>query len=76
MAKTILEKGRGYKPNPLIMKCPTCGCKFTFENEDVKHMYKEGNLMGAVVHCPECNTLCCNLYNDMEEYYEAEEEEE
>ena len=76
MAKKILVKGDGCKPNPLIMNCPYCGCKFTFEEEDVKHMYKKGDLMGAVVHCPECKTLCCSLYNDMEEHCEDEDEDD
>lgn len=73
MAKIILEKGNGSpEPEILIMKCPHCGCKFTFEDEDVKHVYTVGELMGAVVNCPECNGLCSSLYNDMEMYIEED----
>lgn len=73
MAKKILEHGNGNKPVPFIMKCPICGCKFTFEDEDVKHLFATEGLVGVGVHCPECNTLCCSLYNDL---YEAEEFED
>lgn len=75
MAKKILKHGKGYKPDPMVMKCPTCGCKFTFEDEDVKHLYAVGDLVGVGVHCPECNTLCSSLYNDLEEFYEDYEED-
>lgn len=73
MAKKILVKGnKEIEPEILIMKCPSCGCKFTFESEDVKHVYTKGELMGAVVTCPDCNELCSSLYNDMEMYFEED----
>lgn len=73
MAKIILEQGEGCKPVPFVMKCPICGCKFAFEDEDVKHLYAVNHLIGVGVHCPECNTLCTALYNDLEEYDDEEE---
>ena len=69
----ILKKGNGAKPNPFIMTCPICECKFTFEDEDVKHLMMVGDLCGVSVHCPECNTLCSQLFKELEEYYESEE---
>lgn len=73
MAKKILVKGnKDPKPEILIMDCPICGCKFTFEDEDVKQVYTQGDLMGAVVNCPDCNALCSELYNDMEMYFEED----
>ena len=72
MAKKILEKGNGTKPSLFIMTCPTCGCKYTFEDEDVKHLVMKEDLCGVGVHCPECNTLCCQLYNELEEYFEED----
>ena len=72
MAKKILEHGNGSKPVPFVMNCPICGCKFTFEDEDVKHMYVVGSMVGVGVHCPECSTLCSSLYNDLCEHEEFE----
>lgn len=52
MANKILEHGDGSKPVPFVMNCPICGCKFTFEDEDVKHMFAVGLVVGVGVHCP------------------------
>lgn len=76
MAKKILRHGNGNKPVPFVMVCPICGCKFTFDSEDVEHLYATGGLVGVGVHCPECDTLCCSPYNDLDEYEEFEEYEE
>ena len=65
MAKRIIKHGDGDKPEPLVMECPICGCEFAFEDEDVKHLYAINHLLGVGVHCPECNTLCASLYNDL-----------
>lgn len=58
----IIEKG-----TRRIRKCPECGCKFSFEAEDVKESYtpprRDDYLAGkgTYVICPQCSktiTIC------------------
>lgn len=56
----IIEKG-----TKAVTKCPACGCKFSYEEEDVKIKYNKQYPLdkptGAYVCCPQCNhelSLC------------------
>lgn len=59
--KTILKKG--YKKLPegyvYIKKCHTCGCKFTYQLED---MWQACDV-GQYVRCPDCDYDCHIIFN-------------
>ena len=51
---TIIKKGtKAEKKPPLyVMTCDNCGCKFTYNNEDIEYSYL---LESSYVWCPQCN---------------------
>lgn len=42
-------------------KCPHCGCKFRFENEDLHGRIDE---IGSYLYCPQCkiDLALCNIW--------------
>lgn len=54
---TVLEKGT--KPIKFITKCKKCGCKFTYDYEDIHHSYV---LEDDYVECPQCTVYCYIIF--------------
>lgn len=54
--KKVLEKGNKTLPHEIVyvMKCWTCGCKFTYTIKDIKCLcYEERG-----IECPQCKYWC------------------
>lgn len=52
----ILKKGYKTKPQDIIYykKCSTCGCKFTYQDSDVKYLNHAYDDISKIVYCPDC----------------------
>lgn len=48
--RKILEHGAFSR----VIRCNRCGCKFSFESEDIKEI-NNNDTIREVVECPECN---------------------
>ena len=44
-----------------VIKCNVCGCKFSYESEDIKHEVHGDAITITEKHyviCPQCHTYC------------------
>lgn len=68
MAIKIIKKGRDLTPK-YKAECPTCGCIFSYQEEDVLYQDFHRNVRYANVRCPHCGN---NFYTELIEIKEDE----
>lgn len=67
----IIKKGTKTLPNEIIyiIKCRTCGCKFTYNKPDITYIGYDGI---RAVACPQCEYYC---HINFKKKYKGGEEE-
>lgn len=61
MAVNIVEKSN------FEGRCESCGCKFTYELEDIRSFSHKVNDNRGVVTCPNCGTDVLNIWHNRPE---------
>ncbi len=51
--KAIIKHGE----DSFVVKCPLCGCEFTYQQEDIQKQELLGVTMNMSVQCPECEHI-------------------